>query len=99
MEADSLRRRRADENFVVWSSGAQDFPPRLSVVVRRQFGSAVRRNRMKRLIREAFRLQAPTLRSGSYVILAKDRCRLDTLREVREAVSRLLGAGTEEGHG
>ena len=93
MEADSLRRRRADENFVVWSSGAQDFPPRLSVVVRRQFGSAVRRNRIKRRLRAAFGFEvAQAAAFRDFVIVAKPATASVSFAELRAEIARAISS-------
>ena len=42
--------------------------PRLGLVVGKRFGNAVKRNRMKRLIREAFRLNKHKLLSGCDIV-------------------------------
>lgn len=54
-------------------------PPRLGIVVTRKLGGAVRRNRIKRLCRECFRLWPDLLPAGvDLVVIARDGA--DTLR-------------------
>jgi ribonuclease P protein component len=51
------RCRAGDEVLLVYASPNGLSHPRLGMVVSRKVGSAVRRNRWKRILREAFRLQ------------------------------------------
>jgi ribonuclease P protein component len=52
---------------------APDAPPRLGVTVTKKVGGAVQRNRVKRLVREAFRLDPTLLPKGvDLVVVAKD---------------------------
>jgi ribonuclease P protein component len=61
---------------------------RLGLSVSKKHGSAVIRNRIKRLMREAFRLQRHELPRGLDLVLVPERARDTTLREFQEALAR-----------
>jgi ribonuclease P protein component len=68
-------RSHASRHLVVYAfprSEGDDSEPRLGVSVGRKLGGAVERNRMKRLLREAFWSSAEELRDGhDFVIVAR----------------------------
>lgn len=70
---------------------------RLGVSVGRRFGGAVRRNRAKRLLREAFRLSRESLPAGIDVVAVPRSPHFpDSAAEVRELLEKLVrraGAG------
>lgn len=63
---------------------------RIGLSVSRKNGNAVRRNRIKRLFREAFRLSQNELSPGFDVVLVPERDREPALSELQESLRRAL---------
>jgi ribonuclease P protein component len=64
--------------------------PRLGLVVTRRLGKAVRRNRVKRLLREFFRRHQTGLPAFDLVIMAKKGAAVLEYDQVEEELGRLL---------
>jgi ribonuclease P protein component len=94
--ADFKRVRRSGKShahpFAVLVSCPNDLPvPRFGFTAGRSIGSAVKRNRAKRLLREAIRIHLPVIKPGFDIVLIARPPLLDAdWAELTRAVSRLL---------
>ena len=73
---------------------------RLGVSVSRKVGNAVRRNRIKRIFREAFRLSKNEMLSGLDIIMIPRRGKSDwPMKEVKAELVRLLAEFVQKRQG
>jgi ribonuclease P protein component len=86
------RRRVVTDYFLVFSDQRVDREgPRLGITVTRRVGNSVRRNRIKRLVREWFRQRSHRLRGRDLVVIAKrDIPRVLRLQMVADDLDRWL---------
>jgi ribonuclease P protein component len=85
--------------FLVFTHPRQDAgEARLGITVTRKVGRAVRRNRIKRLVREWFRRRKPVLGACDVVVIAKrdipeDLCLASVMRDLDRALADAPGSG------
>lgn len=109
-KADRLRRRReylaaqatgrrlsAPHFTVILAPPPGEPRPRLGLVVTRRLGKAVRRNRVKRLLREFFRRHREDLPPQDIVILAKKGAETLSYDDVTRELARILFAPRTQG--
>ncbi len=86
-----IGRRRTSRNFVVFVQKSESTTHRLGIVVKKEIGQATFRNRMKRYVREFFRLHKHQIK-GSYdiILMIRKGCSFDRYREAEEELKRLF---------
>jgi ribonuclease P protein component len=89
---DRRRRKRFDtEHFMLILRKNDKDVKRLGLVVGRKVGGAVSRNRIKRLIREFFRLNKEKMpESSDLIVLAKENIEIKGYREVFDELEVIL---------
>ncbi len=86
-------RRAASRNFVVFIQKNDYAFHRLGIVVKKETGPAAFRNRLKRYVREFFRLHKHQI-SGSYdlIVMIRKGCSFNRYQEAEEELGRLFTA-------
>jgi ribonuclease P protein component len=85
------RRRSASDSWLIVYGCENQLPHlRLGLSVSRKVGSAVRRNRLRRLYREAFRLSRAELPAGIDLVLIPRGSDDPPLEELRRSLVRLV---------
>ncbi len=84
-------KRLPSPNFILFSQKSENSFHRLGIVVKKEVGQATYRNRMKRYVREFFRLHKDRIK-GSFdlVVLVRKGCRIRQYRDTEEELRKLL---------
>ena len=84
-------RRISSRSFILFIQKNENPFHRLGIVVKKEIGPATFRNRMKRYIREFFRLHKYHIK-GSYdiILMIKKGCSLNRYQEAEEELRRLF---------
>lgn len=94
--------RSSDACLTMWAVPNDLGHPRLGLVVGRRFGGAVQRNRVKRLLREAFRLTRHRLPAGLDLLCAPrpgaDISLADCVQSLTRLAARLEQQLARRGH-
>ena len=86
-----LGRRHSSRNFILFIKKNENLFHRLGIVVKKEIGPATFRNRLKRYIREFFRLHKHQIK-GSYdlILMVKKGCSVNRYQEVEEELRGLF---------
>jgi len=86
-----LGKRHASRNFILFTAESKFPSHRLGIVAKKEIGPATFRNRVKRYIREFFRLHKHRIKGClDMIVLIKGNCSINRYKETEEELKRLL---------
>lgn len=85
----SLNHKSTSRHFIVLDKPNPLNVPRLGIIVSRKVGNAVKRNKIKRLIRAFFRQNKHSMKPADYVIIGKSAIRDIAYDQAEQELSRI----------
>lgn len=98
LAAQATGKRLSTRHFGVLLAPGPADAPRLGLVVTKRLGKAVRRNRLKRLLREFFRRHREGLPKQDIIIMARKGAADLSYAEIQRELARILLPQKAEGH-